>query len=240
MTRNLKVLGLATLAVFALSAVVASAASAATDTFTSTSPTGATDLTGESSKPTLVAAGFTVECEKGTYAGTVAGNDVGAITLHPTYDGFAAKHEGKCYLPALEATFNLTTHGCDYKLTGETNEEGDAAVYVECTSGKSIDLDVEGFGITLSIGSQGPLYGVTYSEVGEGITVNADLGGITYSCSGGLCFLLPGGGNGTSGTYKDDVLTAGYTDTGNFSADSNHTWSGTHGDPVDLSIDEEA
>ena len=240
MTRNLKALGLAVFVVFALSAVAASAASAANDSFKSNSANEKTDLTGTTEAgviPTLTAAGFTVECEKGTYAGTVAGNSVPSVTVHPTYDGFATKHEGKCYLPALEATVTVTTHGCDYKLTGETNVSGDAAVYIVCTSGKRIELDVPSFGITLDINEQGPLYGVSYTnkntaETGSGketVTVKATVSGIKYSCTGALCFLLPGGGAGENAAYNDQVMVTGYEDSGTFAADSNHTWSGTHG-----------
>ena len=87
MTRNLKTLGLALIAVLALGATAASGASAS-DVFTST--VERTDLTGASEEgvnPTLKTnpedeSGIT--CEEGRYAGTAA-NGIEELTVHPVY-----------------------------------------------------------------------------------------------------------------------------------------------------------
>jgi hypothetical protein len=243
MIRNLKAFGLALIAVFALSAVAASGASAADHEFTSNSQNGLTDLTGETEegvKPTLSAAGIEVECEKGTYAGTVEGNSVGEVTVHPTYDG-------PCKT-SISENVDVNTDGCDYKLTGETNEEGDAKVYIECTEGHDITIHDTTFGIVMHIGAQGPLTGAHYNnieEVGhEAVTVNATVEGITTTCTdtegttnGGFCFLLEEEGHVNNGFYEDKVEVTGYEDTGNFTKDSTtHVWSGTHGGQVDISV----
>jgi hypothetical protein len=264
MTRNLKAFGLALVAVFALSAVAASGASATDHTFTSTSGNGLTDLTGETEEgvePVLSAAGAEVVCEHGTYAGTVEGNDVGEVTVHPEY-------HGNCRIPTISEEVDVNTDGCDYRLTGKThetveNEETEeletkagehATVYVECTEGHDITIHDTTFGIVMHIGAQGPLVGAHYTNLNTStevdnenpaeVTVDATVEGITTTCTdtkgtpeGGFCFLLENGGTDHNASYEDKVIVKGYEDEGLFSKDgTTHVWSGTHGDQVHIGV----
>jgi hypothetical protein len=250
MIRNLKAFGLALIAVFALSAVAASGASATDHTFTSTSGNKLTDLTGETEegvKPVLSAAGVEVICEKGTYAGTVEGNSVGEVTVHPVYDG-------PCEIPGISEKVDVNTDGCDYRLTGETNEAGDAKVYVECTEGHDITIHDTTFGIVMHIGAQGPLTGAHYTNLNTNtkvdnenpaeVTVDATVEGITTTCTdaegttkGGFCFLLENEGEVNNGFYKDKVIVEGYEDTKTFHMDeTTHEWTGEHGDQVHIGV----
>jgi hypothetical protein len=240
MTTDLKAFGLALVAALALGAAAAPAASATNHTFTSTSANGLTDLTGHSENPTFHVAG-SFGCETGTYTGTVEGNDVNEITAHPVY-------EGNCHVGSLEA--NVTTDGCDYRLLAETDVNGHADAYLECTDGHQIEIHLPEIGVTLNIPEQGPLTGVHYDnlntdteevfnyEEGAELTVTWTIENqIEYNCSGALCFLVEGGGEGTEGSYTDDVTVTGWEDTGNFSQDGEtHEWSGTHGDQVHISV----
>ena len=244
MTRNLKALGLALLAVFALSAVAASAASAANDVFTSSA--AATDLTGHSEEPAFeIPEGAGVKCETATYAGTVEGEEVEEVTVHPVY-------EGNC-LTAETFPTTVDTHGCDFILTGDTDANGHASAHIACTSGKEITVTVfesnahENLLLTIHIPSQ-TVRGIAYDTIESGghnaLTVTATVEEeIESSCSDGgtgFCFLVGGVGPLAPANYTDDVTTTGWLDTGNFTQDSEtHTWSGSHGEQVDITDHEE-
>jgi hypothetical protein len=117
MTRNLKALGLALVAVFALGAVVASAASAQVGTLTSTGPVTLIAVnTGEASTNQITAFGGTIQCPNTKYTGhkynvtphTFIPNDVSTTTVTP--------HFGTCTSKIGAASF-LTTidmNGCDF------------------------------------------------------------------------------------------------------------------------------
>ena len=239
MTRNLKALGLALLAVFALSAVAASAASAANDVFTSSSEK--TDLTGESAFPVFTSAGVSVECEKGTYAGTVASEAMAEVPVHPVY-------EGNC-LTAETFPTTVDTHGCDFILTGDTDANGHASAHIACTSGKEITITVfETLAhnspplLTIHIPSQ-TVRGIAYDTIEAGghnaLTVTTTVQeGIESTCTGEFCFLVGGEGALAPASYEDDVTTTGWEDTGNFVRCTDHQWGGSHGEQVDITDSE--
>ena len=91
MTRNLKTLGLALVAVFALSAVAASGASAANDLFTSPSENDGPDRRNRGRlQPTLKPTRKTNRASSATKAHTPAqpqATVVEAVTVHPKYEG---------------------------------------------------------------------------------------------------------------------------------------------------------
>ena len=126
MIRNLKVFGLALVAVFAMSALVASAASA-NKAYWFNSDTGAADwtkLSGEQIKgtpDTFVVDAGTVSCTTATYAGSTSATTTNTITLAPTYAG--------CTLFPLPGTAAITTNGCsyDFQADGQTTN-GDGTV----------------------------------------------------------------------------------------------------------------
>jgi hypothetical protein len=117
MTRNLKALGLALVAVFALGAVVASAASAQVGTLTSTGPvTLIGTQTGAASANQLTAFGGTTQCANVKYTGhkynvtphTFIPNDVSTFTVTP--------HFGTCTSKIGATSFPATVHmnNCDF------------------------------------------------------------------------------------------------------------------------------
>ncbi len=123
MIRNLKVLGLAVIAVLALGAFSASSALAVE--FHSDSRTGNTWLTGETNTGAGVgtthvfdAAGSTITCKKATFSGTQAGNTAADVTMAASYSECTV-HVGGF---SLAATVNMG--GCAYTF----NANGEVGV----------------------------------------------------------------------------------------------------------------
>jgi hypothetical protein len=126
MIRNLKVLGLALVAVFAMSAMVASSASAQIHKGWLTSD-GPVKLTGTENPATLTAFGNQkVECQAHYDIGNVGETPHGLIlppatefTIKPTYSGCSAT------IGASKAPATVTTNKCDFVVKiGETMEVG--------------------------------------------------------------------------------------------------------------------
>jgi hypothetical protein len=142
MTRNLKGLGLALVAVFALSGVVASAAQGEK----------AAVLTAESYPATidgqqLVAnvferEGRKITCEVSTLSGTITASEGTNVTATPTYSN--------CHAIILGVKFpvTITMNGCDYLMhqTGELNGLGEhrftETVDLACTSPNVAELHI--------------------------------------------------------------------------------------------------
>jgi hypothetical protein len=183
-----------------------------------------------------------VECAKGTYAGTGTGTSTEEVTVHPVYDG-------PCTFGTSVATVN--TDGCDYVLTGRTDSGSDATVELKCTTGKEITVSVwivaahpsQPADLILHIPGNQLLKGVHYTNKNtaenaagsETVTVKATITGIHSTCTGEFCFLI-GGNNLVSGTYTDDVLVTGYTDTGMTQNSTTHVWSGTEGSQIHINV----
>jgi hypothetical protein len=222
MTRTLKALSLALLAVCAFGAVSASSASAVNDIFTCTDKNGVSvancDITAEDSTKVTFgtkSSSFTVKCDKETYSAT-ATKGAGSITVTPTY---------------AECTSTVETNGCDYVLTGETTSNThttgdtttDARVTLSCPAGKGIVI--KGPGCTLTIGTEHSgtvvnhnLHGVTYdNEAGAGqdtkdikVTVTVDT--IAYTTTGFFCGAAGLPATGTDGTLTGSITAQGYVD----------------------------
>jgi hypothetical protein len=222
MIRNLKVLGLALMAVFAMSVVVASAASASTKGWlTSDGPvtlTG-TDTVGEKSKLT----GFEnleVACHGHYDIGTqnnpnsydeffdVSETTVTVLTVKPTYDPKTCT--GK--IGATSAPVTVTMNECDYALhLGETKEPGVYKITadVECPDTKEIEVHAYSSTshattiCTVKVPEQTGLDGATAStavdpEGNHTITLQGPITGITASKTGILC-------GGTAHTEKAEL-----------------------------------
>jgi hypothetical protein len=224
MTRNLKALGLALVAVFALSAMTASAASA-TDLFRS-SATPVT-LTGEQEFTAGVGDLFsttagTVECLTAKYHGTVATSPTASVVVKPTYTS--------CFVAEIIPT-KVDFGNCSYKFTiDEPAGATTGSVHLECGVGEEVTVTVgvndSGVGTvkcTIHIPPQ-TVGGIKYTNVGASdptkeITVDINSTGITYKETGG-----PGLGTGTgacttstlqhNGTYTGKALVTGEQDTG--------------------------
>lgn len=121
MIRNLKVLGLALIAVFAMTAVAASTASAAEEEVTLTPAEYPALLTGTNDPSEVhpnhtftTSGGAKVECKSILFTGTIAAKGVGDtnVTITPDYS--------ECTALGMGATVNMT--GCDYVFHhGETS-----------------------------------------------------------------------------------------------------------------------
>jgi hypothetical protein len=250
MNRKLKALGLALFACLALGAVAAQGAMAENDIFTSNSDNELTNLTGTSEVSALFRGGVEgseITCKTGNYAGTIVGNNVDEITVHPEYGGHThaeeTEHTG-CEAGGFGAT--VTTDGCEFVLSGETHDEH-ATVAVECTDEKEITIDVTDLNVKIHIPSQDELLGVTYTNIPTGggphgeVTLEATVEGITSTCTGGaLACFLAGGAVDNEGVYEDHVVVKGFEDSESFiQNEETHEWSGSHGSQVDIGVETE-
>jgi len=177
MSRNLKALGLALVAVLAMSALTAAGASAEAFQFKA-EKTPTTTLSGKQHGAADVFTTDTgsVSCNEAKYAGTVTGTEVTEVTVTPTYSECTAF--GLFNVP-------IDTNGCQYKFTVLTkvgaNYEG--KVDVVCPAGQVIKVTAPL--CTVTVGAQNNVPGtITYTNVGAGatreITVDVNLTGLTY------------------------------------------------------------
>jgi hypothetical protein len=209
MIRNLKVLGLAMVAVLAMSAMVASAASA----HEFKSEAASTQLTGKQvGEHVFTAEGNEVKCTTATFNGTQSGTEADEVTIHPEYGkGLDPEgNPGKCRFSALTAT--VTTTGCDYKFDSETSEAGHATTQVVCAEKSNITISLSG--CTITIGAQTVDGGVSFDNEGSGTTqqvkVTATATGIDYSASGFGCSLAGiKTGAHSDGTYNGTTTVTG-------------------------------
>jgi hypothetical protein len=204
MTRNLKALGLALMAVLALGAIAAGSASAAGERFHSEEKT--TILTGTSEASHVFAAsGFSVTCTEAHFRGTTIG-DSGTTTsttlsVHPIYTGCTS---------SLGAA-PVDTNGCNYTFDSETNASKHLPISIFCTPSNVIKVTAPG--CTLSFGSQNIVNGASVANLGAGttrdVTVTATATA-TFSKSGFGCFVI----GGTTGTYTGPTTVKGFKDNG--------------------------
>lgn len=206
MTRNLKALGLALIAVFAMSAMAATAASAQEGELTTNGGVTATGT--QSGTHKFVANGNEVTCATTKFHASIANGDKTA-TVTPTYEN--------CHIIFL-FTFNatVTTTGCDYHLSDLTTggPEYTAKVGIQCEAGKSIKVDVPVAGCHLTIGSHTPstpTVDVTnMAGSPDDVTINATVGGISFTSSGGPC-----GPSGAGATYTGNTTVTAEDGEGN-------------------------
>lgn len=219
MTRNLKVLGLALVAMFAMSAVVASAASA--DLFHSEVPGATVTVSGEEAQVFTYEEGAEVSCETIRGEGVLIngfvdedGSETGPeVTFAPEYDD--------CVVPGVgDATVDF--NGCHYLFT-EPNNETLGAAHVECEGTNTITIEVflgDDPGTPLCdfhIGTQTDLKGhVKYTNIaGNGsttreVTLTPTISGIDATKTNTNLFgFLCGAASSTNGTYDGDVTVKG-------------------------------
>jgi hypothetical protein len=223
MTRTLKALGLALLAVCTISAVAASSASAATDEFTCVGQ-ATCDVTGTSSNFATTfgtkSSSLTLTCEHTSYSGT-ATSGASEITVTPA--------NNTCR--ALSANDTHVDFGCSYVLKGSTTSNThttgdtttDAPVSLNCNHTGSITITITGLctitirdthnGVTVNQN----LHGVTYDTEGSGstadlkVTITVDT--ITYTTHGGFGCAFGGlSTTGTDGTLTGTATAKGYLD----------------------------
>jgi hypothetical protein len=205
MIRNLKVLGLAVVAVLALSAVMASAAMAVPSFTASTYPA---QITGSNTKGSEVfkTEGGNVECNSHflSHAQNAASSTLTVTPKYTSCDAFGF----------LEATVN--TESCSYVFHATEQVSGPHVVYkhhvdVECPVGQSIKV-IAGT-CRAEITTQTGLTSVKTTNITEGgvgkVTVQPEVKGITYHVTQDG-FLCPFGGTGLKhdGEYTGDVVVA--------------------------------
>ena len=179
MTRNLKALGLALVAVFAMSALAAGSASAA-------------EFHSEGENTTVKASQVTthvfkttageVTCAKATFEGNQAAKTASSITVNASYTECHINFFGT----KVSATVNM--NGCDYVLYAANKADVVTAA-----------------GCTVEVGAQTGKTTVNYSNNGTHIDISPNLTGLVYNHSGFTC----GTGSGTTGTYTGSTTAEG-------------------------------
>jgi hypothetical protein len=190
MTRNLKTLGLALVAVIVLCAVVTSAASA--DEFKA-EKTPVT-LTGEydSKLDEFVTTKGEVACVKGSFTGTIAtgGIPTTAITMTPVYD--------ECFTNGVIPTV-IDMNGCDYRYTINVGASTAGSLHIICPKINNVTQEIkitELMGATVKcttdIPEQTLATGITYKNLGAGamreITIEVLAKALEYKETAGTGF----------------------------------------------------
>ncbi len=204
MTRNLKMLGLALIAVFALSAMAAAAAQA-TPLFTATSYNASIHATTEQKiggeSEYFESIGRKVECEIAHFTGTATAN---SSTLSITPDYTDHTQGGNCKA-GQTLTATVTENGCSYLFhtKEKTATDYDVTVDIVCPT-KPIEVHVSGETCTITVGSQ--TAGGTLTAVNNGkhvdlsgtVTVNSTV----HSKSTLVCGVTSGTSKEVTTNYK--------------------------------------
>jgi hypothetical protein len=228
MTRTLKALGLALLAVCALSVAASSASATVTDKFTCTKDgvnIANCDITGTGSNSTFGAKdtpGLTVTCSTETFTGTVTNNST-EVTVAPHYTGCTA-FGGNAPIDTNSCHYVLKGTTTTHKKTDETTNETDAGVTLSCPN-PELGIVITGPGCTISVETthtnpttvvNHDLHGVIYDNEGSGntddvkVTVTVDT--IKYTAHGFGCAVLGLATTETDGFLTGSVTVKGYGD----------------------------
>jgi energy-converting hydrogenase Eha subunit B len=212
--RNIKILGLAFVAMLAVSAVAATAASAGELTAESypATLTGAKDP-GAAPDVLFTTAG-NISCSNPKYTATIIAGTT-TVTVTPYYGETVEK---QCTAIGLPATVHM--NGCDYLLHLGTGASTVATVDLICPEGKEVTITAnpaEHAGLTekctIHIKEQKGLESVNVTSLGAGstreLTLDINISGIHYTHTAGT-----GLGKCTGGTGTDGKITATATVTG--------------------------
>lgn len=194
MTRKLKVLGLALVAMFAMSAVAASAQAAQFQA--AEYPASITAHSAESDNFFVTDVGI-VECSTHHFEGS-ANEATTTLTVVPIYKN--------CEAFGLEA--EVDTNSCHYLFH---LHEGSGPVYtmtvdIDCTeTGDAIKVITPACVITVP--EQNGLTHVLAENAGGDVAIEAEVGGIEYEKEGAIC-----SGVGTEGEYFGSALVEGFNE----------------------------
>jgi hypothetical protein len=203
MLTKLKIIGLTAIAALAVSAVAATAAQANPQFHVESAP--ATITGSQTTQQVFTTDAGTVSCTGASFHGESSVLTKFDQTLTASYSGCTA-------FGFINAPIHM--NGCAYvfKLTSDTIAPFDATVYVECPTGKVIEVTGP-FGCNVTVGTQGPLGGVAISNNGSktarDLNVSLNVTGVTYTSHG--C-------SNPDGTYTNGVLHGGATVTADKSA----------------------
>jgi hypothetical protein len=192
MIRKLKLIGLVMVAVVAISAVASGTAQA--DTFTSEGNVNTVVTGNQEGTNVFTVEGSKVECTTAHFAAVgETSSPTETVVVHPEYSGCKA-------FTFLNAT--VTTTGCNYAL----NAAG--TVTIGCTGTNKITI--VGGTCEATVGSQGPLSGISYENVNGGqvkVKTNVTTVGVTKTKDGIACPL--GGTGSATGSYVGNVVAEG-------------------------------
>jgi len=197
MTRNLKALGLALIAVLAMSALVASAASAHTPAKFTVGKEKSEIVGEETVKNNFKVTGVETTCEEVNFTGTTPAGTVEAETqtITPSYK--------KCTAESIFGTIEVTVTGfaageCDYRLNA--NETAD----LECAAGKEVTVDAAT--CTIHVPPQKGLGKITFTtgltEGRHDLTVHVELTKVKTNHTDGFGCPLPSGGESVEATLS--------------------------------------
>jgi hypothetical protein len=235
MTRNLKALGLALVAVFAMSAVAAANASATSATFSwgegATKIMTAADPTSPSQELTITPGAITSSftCDEVSGSATISGSGASSITgqnISYSDSGTTPEKEvctGKVNGIAVKTPIKF--NGCDYNFIAGTTvgelAEGiaEGTIEIKCPEGKVIEISAAGCLAKISPQIIGRVLWTTVKTTGQlsditghtevGLTAGQHNNAIDYSTSGFTC----GVHSETDGTYKGTfTITAAVAD----------------------------
>ena len=211
MIPNLKVLGLALVAVLAMSAIGASVASADDLASDSTPVT----LTGKQSGggDVLTTTAGTVKCKEINYTATNVATPTTTVDVTPNYPEKTSGGEQNCTGFGFPAT--VATNGCTFRFTiGEATTGGFDII---CPAGQEITATARSAGVTkciVHIGAQNIAAGITYSNTGAAgttreIDITANLAGTLaykHTTGAGIGDCTAGSG---SGSYTGAAIVTG-------------------------------
>lgn len=223
MMRNLKVLGLALVAVFAMSAVAASMASA-DDLTSEVSPV---TLTGKQAGAgdTFTTTAGTVKCKEVKYTATAV-TPTTAVSATPNYPVKIKNAEGKEEQNCTGFGFpaEVVTNGCTFlfKINGAGSTAG--TLDVVCPGANEITVTAASGGTTKCVvhvagqTGKGPL---TYTNTGAGTTREVDVkaaitNNLIYKHTAGTGLGACTSGSSVTGSYAGEGIITGEKDNGGF------------------------
>ena len=213
MTRNLKALGLALLAVSSMGAMTASSASAVTDIMTVDNGTQAT-VTAISHDHVFTTAGTKFECTTAKFTSTVV--DGGStFTVTASYEGTTNVVPHTTHCAGIFGTLTIDMNGCDYKLTGHTDADhspevdSHGRIWIECPVNQEIVMTNST--CTIRVPAQTPTEGgFTYTNQLDGtiwdVQAEITVTGITYTATHSFACTLAGlKPEGNDATYSGNT-----------------------------------
>jgi len=221
MTRNLKALGLALVALFAMGVLTASVASAANDQFTTTKTTAWATGTSHDNifKITTSPNANEFKCTTSQFTATIENKKTEATVLASYTGKTNATPHTSVECNATIGSVKVDMNDCHYKLTGFTDKEHpalskkfDAKIWITCPAGKEIVITGP-LGCTVKVHEQTPTEGgVVYRNLPlhagkPAVEVEATVTGITYTSD---CIGIPAEANNAD--YNGTVVVTGFED----------------------------
>lgn len=217
MTRNLKALGLALVAVFAMSAVAVSTAAAEVPGHFVADSAPAFLTAEATSKQVYTAGGNQLTCNNVAVHTDEVSETQTNITVTPTYSGsdtYGSGPNAPCEGAVGGSTVKIFVDftKCDYNFTATTDSEEHAQVHIECENPETEGIHIKATGLKLpcytitpqTVGGKNNESGVHYTNNEGHVDINATVNDISYH-SEGVC----GSETGTA-SYKGEVTVSAH------------------------------